>query len=59
MRVRLVREARIRHKAGEILEVSPAEARFLCSTGSAVPVPSAGPTAREPKKTTKKETAKK
>ena len=36
MEVLLLREARIRHPAGEIVEVSPAEARFLITTGSAV-----------------------
>lgn len=35
MKVRLIRAARIRHNAGEIVEVSPAEAGFLISTGSA------------------------
>ena len=35
MRLRLKRAARIRHEAGEIVEVSPAEAGFLLSTGSA------------------------
>lgn len=51
MKVTLIREARIRHKAGETVEVSPAEGRFLLSTGSAVPAP-ATPNAvkREPKK---------
>ena len=38
MKVKLLREARIRHEAGEIVEVSPAEAGFLLSTGSAVRV---------------------
>ena len=38
MKVKLLREARIRHKAGEIVEVSPAEAGFLLSTGTAVEV---------------------
>lgn len=38
MKVKLLREARIRHKAGEIVEVSPAEAGFLLSTGSAIEV---------------------
>ena len=38
MKVKLLREARIRHEAGEIVEVSPAEAGFLMSTGSAVRV---------------------
>lgn len=36
MKVKLIRAARIRHNAGEIVEVSPAEAGFLLSTGSAV-----------------------
>lgn len=36
MVVLLLRDARIRHHAGEIVEVSPAEARFLITTGSAV-----------------------
>ena len=38
MRVRLLRDARIRHNAGEIVEASPAEAAFLTSVGSAVEV---------------------
>ena len=36
MKIRLLRDARIRHKAGEIVEVSPAEATFLISLNSAV-----------------------
>lgn len=43
MKVRLLRDARILHKAGETVEVSPAVAGFLLSIGSAValkaPVP--------------------
>ena len=39
MKVKLLREAKIRHYAGEIVEVSPAEAGFLFSTKSAVKVP--------------------
>ena len=35
MKLLLTRAARIRHEAGEIVEVSPAEAGFLLSTGSA------------------------
>ena len=35
MKLKLLRAARIRHEAGEIVEVSPAEACFLLSTGSA------------------------
>ena len=38
MKLLLTRAARIRHEAGEIVEVSPAEAGFLFSTGSAVEV---------------------
>ena len=35
MKVKLLKAARIRHEAGDIVEVSPAEAGFLISTGSA------------------------
>ncbi len=38
MKVKLLRDARINHKAGEIVEVSPSEYHFLVSTGSAVGV---------------------
>lgn len=38
MKVKLLRDARINHKAGEIVEVSPSEFQFLCSVGSAVEV---------------------
>ena len=38
MRVKLLREARIRHHIGEVVEVSPQEYQFLVTTGSAVPV---------------------
>ena len=38
MKVKLLREARIRHQAGEIVEVSPAEADFLIAVESAIPV---------------------
>ena len=38
MKIKLLRDARIRHSAGEIVEVSPAEAGFLISTASAEPV---------------------
>jgi len=36
MKLMLKKAARIRHEAGEIVEVSPAEAGFLLSTGTAV-----------------------
>ena len=38
MKVQLLRDARIMHKAGEILEVSPEECFFLTSTDGAVEV---------------------
>ena len=36
MKLLLRQAARIRHNAGEIVEVSPAEANFLLSVGAAV-----------------------
>ena len=38
MRVKLLKDARIWHKAGEIIEVSPEECFFLTSTDGAVEV---------------------
>ena len=38
MKVKLLRDARIQHKAGEIVEVSPDECFFLTSTEGAVVV---------------------
>lgn len=38
MRVKLLKDARIWHKAGEILEVSPEECFFLTSTDGAIEV---------------------
>lgn len=38
MKVRLLRDARIKHSQGEIVEVSPAEYSFLLSVGSAEPL---------------------
>lgn len=44
MRVRLLRDMRIQHKAGEVVEIaSPAELDFLLSTGSAVVLRAAAP----------------
>lgn len=59
MKVKLLRDARIRHFTGEIVDVSPAEAVFLLSTNSAVMVketPAAPEAETKPKtvKTTKK-----
>ena len=36
MKIRLLRDSRINHAAGETVDVSPATAEFLCSVGSAV-----------------------
>ena len=47
MKLKLLRAARIRHEAGEIVEVSPAEAGFLLSTGSAERVAEAPALMRE------------
>jgi len=55
MKVRLLRDAKIKHKAGEIVEVSPAEANFLLSIRSAEEFKEEPPkTATKPRKTTKK-----
>jgi hypothetical protein len=35
MKVRLIRDAKVSHKAGEIVDVSPAEANYLLSVKSA------------------------
>ena len=61
MLVRLLRDARINHKAGDIVEVSPAQFNFLLSTNSAelyhqetaVSEP-AGEVPEKPKRTRKK-----
>ena len=37
MKIKLLRDARIKPYAGEVVEASPAEAHFLVSIGSAVP----------------------
>lgn len=38
MKVKLLKVARIKHNAGEIVEVNPEEYRFLTAVGAAVPV---------------------
>lgn len=40
MKIKLLRDSRINHAAGEIVEVSPAEADFLLSVGSAAKIES-------------------
>ena len=48
MKVKLLRDARIRHNAGEIVEVSPAECHFLVSTNGAVVVEAVKATVETP-----------
>jgi hypothetical protein len=57
MKVRLLRAARITHNAGEIVEVSPDQAAFLLSVGSAESVVAA--VKETPEKATTKTTRKK
>ena len=38
MKVKLLRDSRINHQAGETVEVSFAQAEFLISVGSAAPI---------------------
>jgi hypothetical protein len=59
MKVKLLRDAKIRHAAGEIVEVSPAECQFLTSLGSAVIVDAAPATAKAEQKPAAKTTKKK
>lgn len=47
MKVKLLRDAKIKHFAGEIVEVSPAEFQFLTSLNTAVPVESAAKQVKE------------
>lgn len=54
MRIRLLKEAKIRHKEGDIVEVSPSEADFLIVNGVAKPV-AVPVVVEEKKRTTKKE----
>ena len=58
MRVRLRRAARINHKAGEIVEVSPADARFLVGIGAAE-ILTAADVVETPEELKKRETRKK
>lgn len=54
MKVKLLRAARIRHEAGEIVEVSPSELTFLLSTNSCELVEEKKAEEPKPKKSTKK-----
>ena len=49
MKVELLKDARIKHKVGEIVEVSPEEYNFLVSVRAAKPV-----AVEKPKRATKK-----
>lgn len=51
MRAILLRDTRLLHKAGEIVEISPEQFYHLVNIGSAAPVKAAKP---EPKKETKR-----
>ena len=58
--VKLLRDAKILHKAGEVVTVSPAEYDFLVSLGTATPyAPKASADAKEPKAEPVKKTRKK
>jgi len=54
MKARLIKDARIHHKAGDIVEVSPAEFNYLTSTKQAV-LYVEEPQQEKPKKNKKKE----
>lgn len=54
MKTRLIKDARIHHKAGEIVEVSPAQFEFLRSIGVAVKAEPAQEEQTKPKRTTRK-----
>ena len=56
MKVKLLRDARINHKAGEIVDVSPSEFQFLTSVGSAVEVAVKAPVEAETPETIEKPT---
>ena len=60
MKLRLIRAARIRHEAGEIVEVSPERLAHLVSIEAAEPVKEAREQAEKPEPNVlKKKTAKK
>lgn len=47
MKVKLLRDSKILHKAGETVEVSPVEAAFLISVQSAIEIRDAAPAKRK------------
>lgn len=54
MKVLLLRDARIKHYAGEVVDVSPAEFNFLVSVKSAIPMGEIMETPEDKKITRKK-----
>ena len=63
MKIKLLRDSKIMHKVGEVVDASPAECKFLISVGSAVKVSEAvekveTATAEEKKITIKRTTRK-
>lgn len=50
MKIKLLKAARIKHKPGDIVDVTPEEYMFLCSIEAAIPVKEK----EAPKKGTKK-----
>lgn len=54
MKVLLLKDARIKHKAGEIVEVSPADIQFLLSLNIAEVLPSGAETEAPKKRVTRK-----
>lgn len=63
MKIKLLRDSKIMHKVGEVVDASPAECKFLISVGSAVEVSEAvekveTATAEEKKITIKRTTKK-
>ncbi len=55
--IKLLRDSRIWHKAGEVVNASPAEVSFLVSVGSAVEVGADTEAAEAPEEPVKAETA--
>lgn len=50
MKIKLLRDSKVTHRAGEVVEASPAEAAFLISVQSAIEI-------RQPQKATRKKGA--
>ena len=59
MKLLLLKAARINYTAGEVVEVSPAQAAFLLSVGAAVAIKTEIKETAAPKRETRKGTAKK